>query len=136
MWYFLTTWANLHLIVLPHLIRLLLMFHSAECQIRCPITQQIKAKGPPLLPVQLIIEWGGHRLQPGSVRVGTGYTHAGTCMNARTQTETHARTWWDRYQGPREARLSLPQTPRSTLDRDSLFLKTYRDEQRPLSLSA
>lgn len=32
------------------------MFHSAECQIRCPITQQIKAKGPPPLPLWLIIE--------------------------------------------------------------------------------
>lgn len=32
------------------------MFHSAECQIQCPITQQIKAKGPPPLPLWLIIE--------------------------------------------------------------------------------
>ena len=37
-WYFWTIQANLHLIALPHLIRLLLMFHSAECQIQCPIT--------------------------------------------------------------------------------------------------
>lgn len=32
------------------------MFHSAECQMQCPITQQIKAKGPPPLPLRLIIE--------------------------------------------------------------------------------
>ena len=56
------------------------MFHSAECQIQCPITQQIKAKGPPPLPSRLIIE---------EMPQYTSHRKKGLCQKRERDTCTH-----------------------------------------------
>lgn len=97
------------------------MFHSAECQIQCPITPQIKAKGPPPLPLGLII---------GDMPQCTSHRKEWICPKKERETHTHVhkRGSIQRGRGTEggslKPRLSLP-------DRVSLLQRA--DTQRPLS---
>lgn len=85
-WYFLTTRANLRSLEPSHLIRPALMFHSAECQIQCPITRQIEAKGPPPPPLSLIME----EVPPSTSRRKRRVCQT-KARDTRTYTHTHTR---------------------------------------------
>ncbi len=90
------------------------MFHSAECQIQCPITQQIKAKGPPPLPLWLIIEENatvcntqiemGPSQKKGNRRM---YMHANACTHTQKRDRYSRRRGWVTEVGSLKPSLSI-----------------------------